>query len=303
LPRAAVETVSEHSSGKGKSDAPAAPSNNQPIRPLRILFADDQKDIRTITAYQLKRRGHKVVAAKNGKEALQRFRSGKFDAVLLDQEMPVMTGDEVARAIRKGEAGKRTRALLVASTGNTGADDIRRLKAAGFDSVLGKPFHLEDLQAILSSASVGSAAPAGAGTSASSTKIDFADILARVGGDTDLLKRMIATFLRDTPKRVSSLSAALRRRDAAAVASLAHALKGSISIFGAETPRLHAQEVQEFGRAGDLAAAGGLLTSLKEEIANLLENLRGYANQTPARPASNRSKRPRPPRKRGKRRG
>ncbi|HUI52227.1 MAG TPA: hypothetical protein VLX60_10600, partial [Terriglobales bacterium] len=63
-----------------------------------------------------------------------------------------------------------------------------------------------------------------------------------------------------------------------------------------------AQELQDFARAGDLAAAEGLFAALKEEIANLLENLRGYAHQTPARPASNRPSRPRPPRKRGRHR-
>jgi len=297
LPRANSEGVAPISSEARRADSNEVPPKPQALRPLRILFADDQKDIRTLTTYQLKRNGHKVTTAKNGKEALRLFRSGKFDAVLLDQEMPGMAGDEVARAIRKGEAGKSPRAFLTASTGNTGAEDIRRLKEAGFDSVLGKPFHLEDLLAILASAVPSAPAPLAPSRSPDAPKIDFADLVSRVGGDEKLLKRMIAVFLRDTPKRIAAISAALRRKDAAAVASLAHALKGSISIFGAEVSRLRAQDLQEFGRAGDLAAAGDLFTPLKEEIANLLENLRGYANQTPARPASKRPKRPRAPRK------
>jgi CheY-like chemotaxis protein len=58
--------------------------------------------------------------------------------------MPGMTGDEVAREIRKSEDGKKKRAFLVTSTGNTTLEDARRLKLAGFDDVLGKPFRLED---------------------------------------------------------------------------------------------------------------------------------------------------------------
>jgi len=302
LPHAAAAAISSTSRAAASSQAQSAGGGKPPSHPLRILFADDQKDIRTLTTYQLQRRGHKVVAAKNGKEALWRFRSGKFDAVLLDQEMPGFTGDEVARAIRKAESGKSRHAFLVASTGNNGPDDIRRLKAAGFDTVLGKPFRLDDLEALLASVTESAApshlpAPVPVGL-----KINFTDLVARVGGDEALLKRMIGTFLRDTPKRLAAISAALRRKDAADLASLAHALKGSVSIFGAEAARLQCQELQELGRAGDLTGADRLLTSLKEEIANLLENLRGYANQTPARPASKRPKRPRPPRKRVKHR-
>lgn len=302
LPLAAPATAAPAPGVARASEGHAAQERKPPSRPLRILFADDQKDIRTLTTYQLQRRGHEVVAARNGKEALQRFRSGKFDAILLDQEMPGLTGDEVARAIRKAELGKNRRAFLAASTGNNGPEDIRRLKAAGFDTVLGKPFRLDDLEALLSSVSESAASAPLSTNPTSRAKIDFSDIVARVGGDEALFKRMIATFVRDTPKRLAAIGAALRRKDATGLASLAHALKGSVSIFGAEAARLQSQELQELGRAGDLTRADGLLNSLKEEIANLLENLRGYANQTPARPASKSPKRPRPPRKRVKHR-
>jgi signal transduction histidine kinase/CheY-like chemotaxis protein/HPt (histidine-containing phosphotransfer) domain-containing protein len=301
LPHALVATTSTISGPTGSPEA-REPRHLPPQRPLRILFADDQKDIRTLTTYQLKRSGHKVVSAKNGKEALQRFRSGKFDAVLLDQEMPGMTGDEVARAIRKAENGKKSRTYLVASTGNNGAEDIRRLKAAGFDSVLGKPFRLEDLHALLQSAGADKGTAREASKPAARQKMDFARLLASVDGDEKLLKRMISTFLRDTPKRLAELATALRKKSAADVATLAHALKGSISIFGAEAARNYSQELQEHARDGDLATARQLLAPLNEEIANLLENLRGYAQQSSAGSAPNSNKRPGPSRIRSKRR-
>ena len=302
LPHALVAATSTISGPTGSPEAREPSKQLPPQRPLRILFADDQKDIRTLTTYQLKRSGHKIVSAKNGREALQRFRSGKFDAVLLDQEMPGMTGDEVARAIRKAEAGKKSGTYLVASTGNNGAEDIRRLKAAGFDSVLGKPFRLEDLHALLQSAGADKETARQASKPAARPKMDFARLLASVDGDEKLLKRMISTFLRDTPKRLAELAAALRKKSAADVATLAHALKGSISIFGAEAARNYSQELQEHARDGDLATARQLLAPLNEEIANLLENLRGYAQQSSAGSAPNSNKRPGPSRIRSKRR-
>jgi CheY-like chemotaxis protein len=298
LPRASGRTAASPSDAPDASNLKSAKRNPGIVRPLRILFADDQEDIRTLTAYQLKRSGHKVVIAKDGKQALNAFRSASFDVVLLDQEMPGMTGDEVARAIRKTEGGKKERVFLVASTGNTTSEDVRRLKQAGFDDVLGKPFRLEDLNLILS------AAPAATDTSMPSVLPGaiFTELVARVGGDEKLLKRMIHTFRRDTPKRLVGIAEAIRRKNPEALASLAHALKGSVSIFGAESARKHSQELQDLGRGKELSRAAEVLALLKEEIAKLQANLRGYANQTPARSKSNHAKRQRPSRNRGKRR-
>src|SRR5258708_30091594 len=216
-------------------------------RPLRILFADDQDDIRTLTTYQLKRSGHTVVTAKEGKKALKTFRSASFDVVLLDQEMPGMTGDEVARAIRKDEQGKTTRVFLVAFTGNTSSEDARHLKSAGFDDVLGKPFRLEDLNLILSSSPAARPASRSASLPLPAPGATFAELVARVGGDKELVMRMIHTFLRDIPTRVTGIASAIRRRDSESLASFAHALKGSISISGPESSRKPAQDLQDPG--------------------------------------------------------
>jgi hypothetical protein len=306
LPRATAGAGERASEPRNSPDAATAKRKSMPIRALRILLADDQEDIRTLTAHQLKRSGHKVVVAKDGGHALRTFDGGSFDVALLDQEMPGMTGDEVARAIRKAEQGKKKRVFLVASTGNTTADDVCRLKQAGFDEVLGKPFRLEDLNLLLASSPVAKPVSQPRQQSASAAtpapEMSVTEIIARVGGDEKLLKRMIHTFLRDTPKRLDGIAAAIRRKKPEALASLAHALKGSVSIFGAEAASKQANELQELGRSGELSGAKEVLALLKEEIAKLQANLRGYANQTPARPKSKRDNRRGAPRNRGKRR-
>jgi CheY-like chemotaxis protein len=302
LPRATAQASKRSAVEHDNSTSKGAKRTSFRVRPLRILLADDQEDIRTLTAYQLKRSGHKVVTAKDGRQAFKRFRAATFDVVLLDQEMPGMTGDEVARVIRKSEQEKKTHVYLVASTGNTTSEDVRRLKQAGFDDVLGKPFRLEDLNALLSVSPVANAVTEPVPALSTPPEPNFSQLLVRVGGDEKLLKRMIHTFLRDTPKRLAVISAAIQREKAEALAALAHALKGSVSIFGAETARERCQELQELGRSSELSRAREVFALLKEEIAKLQANLRGYAKQTPARPKSNHAKRQRPTRNRGKRR-
>ena len=109
------------------------------------------------------------------------------------------------------------------------------------------------------------------------------ELLHRVGGDDKLLRRMIQTFLRDTPGRLRTIERGIRRSDGESVAAAAHALKGSVSIFGAEAARVAAQELQESGRRADFTRASKGLGPLKEEIAKLEENLRGYAGRNRSR--------------------
>jgi CheY-like chemotaxis protein len=248
---------------------------------MRVLLADDHEDIRKLTTYQLERNGHHVTSVSNGKDALDAARRASFDVILLDEEMPGLTGVEVVGSIRKNPASPAP--VLIALTGNSSPQDRDRLLAAGFDSVLGKPFHLETLTALLSD-------PARIPPDASSISLpqpgSLDDLLKRIGGDKKLLRQMIATFLRDTPKRLAVIRAALKKKDGIGLASSAHALKGSVSIFGPSPAHERAEALQTLGRAADLRQAARLYPSLQEEIAKLLEKLRGYAKQIAGKPVS-----------------
>lgn len=260
---------------------------------MRILLADDQDEIRALVAQQLDRGGHQIVLAANGKEALKAFESQPFDAVLLDEEMPILNGVQVARAIRDREQRLGTHAVLVALTGNNTEQDVRRLQAAGFDAVLGKPFSMGRLNAVLGG-------PPGIPQPGNLPEVDstpadepVTNLLDRVGGDTKLARQMIRTFLRDTPKRVAEIRKALKREDRETVASLAHALKGSVSVFGADAARDYAQELQGLAHHGDFHTATTVQSHLEREIAKLQANLRGYAGTigSPALGAPGKTKR------------
>jgi signal transduction histidine kinase/CheY-like chemotaxis protein len=249
---------------------------------VRILLADDQDEIRALTTHQLERSGHHVVAVSNGQEAIDAFTHEPFDVILLDEDMPVMTGPQALKLIRAQEKPFAAKPLVVALTGYNSDPDRERLLNAGFDSVIGKPFRLEALDALLRRAPLHrEPAPVPQTPSAphGQTETPVETLLARVAGDEKLAGKTIATFLRDTPKRIAALQKALQSNDAATVASVAHALKGSISIFGAPVAVDYSRQLQDSARMNDLRAASGLFRQLQEEIAKLEANLRGYAGQ------------------------
>jgi len=256
---------------------------------LRVLLADDDAAIRELTELLLTRQGHKVMAVSTGHDALRLLEKNEFDVVLLDDEMPRLSGSETAKRIRAREKPVGRRQFILSLSGNNSEADQRRMRDAGVDACLSKPFHPEELNRALTQFAVPLAKPPVAAPivgTADAGGID-ADLLRRVGGDKNLLQRMIATFLADYPKKMAELRKALVRHDAEALASVAHALKGSVSIFDLGRPREFAEQLQDLGREGKgqgsgadrpelFSQAGKTFARLEEEIANLEKKLRGY---------------------------
>jgi CheY-like chemotaxis protein len=91
-----------------------------------------------------------VVAAVDGRSALDLFEPNGFQIVLLDLRLPDLDGCEVARRMREREAAASARRTpIVAQTANTSPADIAAVAAAGMDAFLPKPIHLKNLSETL----------------------------------------------------------------------------------------------------------------------------------------------------------
>lgn len=285
LPKAVAQDLASRGEHPRQREGSASSPNLMAARrkSMLILLADDQQDIRNLTTYQLERSGHHVISVSNGKDALETAQRAPFDVILLDEEMPGLTGVQVVRAIRENSSSLASRPVLIALTGNSSNEDRDRLLAVGFDSVLAKPFRLEALTSLLSDPAH---IPPDASALTPPEPGSLAHILRRIGGDKKLLRQMIATFTRDTPKRLAAIRMALKKKDGIQLASCAHALKGSVSIFGPSPALGMVEALQHLGRDRDLREARRVYPLVEEEIANLLEKLRVYAKETGARPLS-----------------
>lgn len=271
--RLARATSSE--SASAPSPAPAKAATRSHGR-LKILVADDDAAIRELMELLIHREGHTVTVAPSGTEALEMLARRRFDLVFLDEEMPGMTGVEVIKRIRARETPNGPHQVTFALTGNATPEDRKRLLGAGFDACFGKPFRMEDLREAAGRFFSGSTARPRAKHESADSPPD-SSLLARVGGDPKLLRSVIRTFLKDYPLKIRRIKRAVARKDANAVASAAHALKGAIAIFDANDAVEKARELQQIGRSGDLRKAAAMLSGLDEAIARLGAKLREYA--------------------------
>ena len=119
---------------------------------LRILLAEDNSVNQLVAARLLEKRGHTVVIAGNGREALAALDepgSGGFDLVLMDVQMPEMDGFEATGIIRAREKSSGTHLPIIAMTAHTMKGDEERCLAAGMDGYVSKPIQVEQLFAAI----------------------------------------------------------------------------------------------------------------------------------------------------------
>jgi CheY-like chemotaxis protein len=109
-----------------------------------ILVVDDIEPNRRLTATVLKTQGHRVTTAASGQEAIARVTSEDYDLILMDVQMPGMSGLTATKTIK--ELGGRIASIpIIGMTANVFADDIANCHAAGMSGHLGKPFELDEL--------------------------------------------------------------------------------------------------------------------------------------------------------------
>lgn len=117
-----------------KAPVPAAALQN--VKP--ILIVEDNFVNIVLTEALIKKLGFTSQVAKDGREAVEAFASGRFSMILMDCQMPIMDGYEATREIRRLET-QGTRTPIVALTANTSSEDRERCLESGMDDMLSKP--------------------------------------------------------------------------------------------------------------------------------------------------------------------
>ncbi len=217
----------------------------------KALYVEDSPDDRDLVGFLLGKHGVDVRALADPLEALRLIDAESFDLVITDHNLPVMTGAQVAEALRgKGFAG-----AIIAVTAEEGQDIKRDILAKGCTDVLIKPYDFDDLLSL-----VKAHLSDGKGAEAEPPPL-FSDKWSDLS-----MRPLIHSYLDRLDKRIGEVMGLLGAEDRVGLQRLCQELKGSAKGYGYRQISDAAAEVQHLASAGApidrLRAAATALTQL-----------------------------------------
>ena len=298
LPRAEKLAVADSARAKKATTPETRREKQKPAKRLRILVADDADINRDLVIELLEKRGHIAIGVSDGREAVLELEKHDFDVLLIDEEMPNMTGLEATQAIRQHEAGSTRHQIIIGISGHATEEDETRFREAGMDALLPKPVHMQKLYEVVESTaatavklhSPGAAqsqettttqraavsspqSPSLSATSSPGGAGAITHLNQSTGGNAKLMSSLVGILLADTPKTLARIGRAIAQNDAAELATASHLLKGSLAIFGVSKAVESARSLEAMGRAVDLRQAPLEFRTLETEFAGLRSEL------------------------------
>jgi CheY-like chemotaxis protein len=257
--------------------AGTAPSET---RSLRILLAEDFVGNQRLATAVLQQRGHEVVLAEDGSQAVAAFNDADFDVVLMDVQMPVMDGFEATTQIREAEAGTGHHTPIIALTARAMRGDAELCLQAGMDDYISKPFRPRDLlDAITRNVPAAQADTVQPGADVAAAALDGEQILDFVDGDVVLLAELV-DFMRTTcPGLLEEVEQLLPSGDASEIRKKAHALKNAVGVIGENPAHQSALELELAADRGDVEELRELTARCGSRSRDLIAALTEYIEE------------------------
>jgi len=251
-------------------------SGEQFSSPLKILVVEDnllnQKMIRTF----LTRQTHSVAMASNGVEAIQAVKTGSYDLIFMDVQMPIMDGLEASWRIRELE-GAQKHTPIIAMTAYALQGDSQRCLDAGMDDYVSKPVDIRRLTQVMQQWTGKKASEIALPAPASEEKIDEGAILdvdsalPRFSNDVKFYKSLLDEFIESLPGRVEELKEFLREEQWNRLADQAHNLKGVSANFGAKRISNLSREIDGYAQGAQATPVRERITKIEYLITELIE--------------------------------
>jgi PAS domain S-box-containing protein len=269
------------------ANRPASPQVTHAIaqhrRSLRLLVAEDNTTNQKLLVELFKPRGDHIVMVANGQEAVERFTAEHFDVVLMDIQMPGMSGLEATAAIREREQATGGHVPIVAMTAHAMAGDRERFLAEGMDGYVSKPLRADELFAAIDQLARGhaeteaEAAPVSGSHAAGATpgdpSVNLATLVKSVGGNEALAGDLIDVFRADAPALLATVTRSAVSGDRDALAAAAHALKGSVGLFTTGAAYETARRVEHEARDGTQETIDEACVRLQRDVVQVCADL------------------------------
>ncbi|MEO8200631.1 MAG: PAS domain S-box protein [Gemmatimonadota bacterium] len=258
---------------------PVARVHQSADRKLRILLAEDVVVNQLVAATMLRKRGHDVTIAGNGREAVDAMERESYDLVLMDIQMPEMDGFEATAAIRQLPGGASI--PIIALTAHAMSGERERCLAHGMNGYLSKPFKAQQLYSTVEgsmSAMTPNQETPNSPPADTQPAVHLEELQAELSeaGAEEALDGILETFLGCAPGQVSRLVDALESGSSSEVATAAHALKSPAGAIGARKMAAELSEIEIAGRSDTLEGRTALARRVQSSSAQVMRELRAW---------------------------
>lgn len=256
---------------------------SQSLTGALVLLVEDNEVNREVAVGMLNALGCIVEVAEDGEVAVRKYPARRWNAVLMDCQMPVMDGFAAVAEIRTYEARHHlARTPVIALTANAMDGDRDKCVAAGMDDFVSKPFTMTQLREAIEKW-VANLVPTTqtelAAAPVSESVIDAKALDAiRAIPTPDLLGRMIRLYDEHTPRLIAEGRAAIEASDCQRVAVAVHELKSSSGNLGGQRLARLCKECETAARKGDLGATERLWIQIAVEYEAFRTALAGIAS-------------------------
>jgi PAS domain S-box-containing protein len=246
----------------GDAELPASEAQGRadvaPVKPLRILIAEDSADNRLLLEVYLKGSPHRLTFVADGKAAVDRFAAERFDLILMDIQMPVMDGLTATRAIRALERERGDPAIpILALTANARPQDVEASGSAGCNQHLSKPIPKYKLLG-----AIGEYEPMIVSANGADANLGRAIVIEMPQGLEDFVPDYLTSRREALPQMMALLSASNFER----LADMAHDMKGTGGAYGFAGLTRMGAELEESAKLMDAEALTSQLAELKEYL-------------------------------------
>jgi CheY-like chemotaxis protein/anti-sigma regulatory factor (Ser/Thr protein kinase) len=257
------------------------PVTEGPARSLRILVAEDNAVNQKIIVRLLEKAGHLPTVVDNGLDAVTQCRSGLFDLVFMDVEMPGMDGLDATREIRRCEIASRKQHLpIIAMTAYALRGDRERCLAAGMDDYLPKPIQMADVLRLLHGIEQKPSVADSAGEAIQCNDFDPQELLRSIDNNEELAGEICQLFLDESTSMLNRVREAAEAQDSVALQHAAHSLKGAAANIRAERVRAVAEELERMGRETAMETVPCKLAELEDAIQRLHVALTSFVDSS-----------------------
>lgn len=248
------------------------------VAPQNILLAEDGAANQKLFCALLKKWNQNVTLASNGEEAVSMYRSGSFDLILMDVQMPVMDGWEATRLIRELEKNTGTHIPIIAMTAHALPEDKEKCLQSGMDGYLPKPIRQKELYAALTQQIAAQSDSEESETDDARetvSKIDWGVALAHCGDDEEILSEVVREAETELHELWLQLGESLQRADATESKRFCHTLKSIARTLGSRQLELLAQDCEQLSEQQNFSSVVQQLPSMEQEIAAIAGEI-GY---------------------------